>query len=79
MALYYGLSLNIFLISVVQLRCSTSNFVISVERLLQHMHIANEAKTKLLELIEFSKIISYKVSITKSVIYLYTGHKQLEN
>ncbi|KAK1565482.1 hypothetical protein Q3G72_027685 [Acer saccharum] len=33
MALSYSLSLNIFLISAIQLHCSASNFVVSVERL----------------------------------------------
>ncbi|KAK3227967.1 hypothetical protein Dsin_007829 [Dipteronia sinensis] len=45
MALSYGLSLNIFLISSVQYHCSASNFIVSVERLEQYMHIPSEAKT----------------------------------
>ncbi|KAK2664213.1 hypothetical protein Ddye_002787 [Dipteronia dyeriana] len=45
MALSYGLSLNIFLISAIQLHCSAANYIVSVERLEQYMHIPNEAKT----------------------------------
>ncbi|KAK0586920.1 hypothetical protein LWI29_014449 [Acer saccharum] len=45
MALSYGLSLNIFLISSVQYHCLAANFIVSVERLEQYMHIPEEAKT----------------------------------
>ncbi|KAK4843574.1 hypothetical protein QYF36_010111 [Acer negundo] len=45
MALSYGLSLNVFLIFAVQSHCSAANFIVSVERLEQYMHIPDEAKT----------------------------------
>ncbi|KAK1564961.1 hypothetical protein Q3G72_015740 [Acer saccharum] len=45
MALSYGLSLNVFLLFAVQSHCSAANFIVSVERLEQYMHIPDEAKT----------------------------------
>lgn len=43
MALSYGLSLNIYLVSSVQSQCMLANLIISVERLEQYMHIPSEA------------------------------------
>lgn len=43
MALSYGLSLNIYLVSSVQSQCMLANLIISVERLEQYMHISSEA------------------------------------
>lgn len=43
MALSYGLSLNVFLVSSVQLQCLLANLIVSVERLEQYMHIPSEA------------------------------------
>ncbi|XP_057483470.1 ABC transporter C family member 10-like isoform X2 [Actinidia eriantha] len=43
MALSYGLSLNVYLVSSVQSQCMLANLVISVERLEQYMHIPSEA------------------------------------
>ncbi|KAJ4954025.1 hypothetical protein NE237_030857 [Protea cynaroides] len=43
MALSYGLSLNMSLISSVQSQCTLANYIISVERLNQYMHIPREA------------------------------------
>ncbi|KAL5747604.1 hypothetical protein ACOSQ2_024901 [Xanthoceras sorbifolium] len=45
MALSYGLSMNISLVSFVQYHCSAANFMVSVERLEQYMHIPSEAQT----------------------------------
>ncbi|KAK7315191.1 hypothetical protein VNO77_33726 [Canavalia gladiata] len=44
MALSYGLSLNNALVLSVQSQCYLSNFIISVERLNQYMHIPSEAE-----------------------------------
>ena len=43
MALSYGLSLNVYLVSSVQSQCMLANLIISVERLEQYMHIPSEA------------------------------------
>ncbi|XP_042480944.1 ABC transporter C family member 10-like [Macadamia integrifolia] len=43
MALSYGLSLNISLINSIQNQCTLANYIISVERLNQYMHIPSEA------------------------------------
>ncbi|PSR91457.1 ABC transporter C family member 10 like [Actinidia chinensis var. chinensis] len=43
MALSYGLSLNVFLVSSVQNQCMISNLIVSMERLEQFMHIPSEA------------------------------------
>ncbi|XP_060211940.1 ABC transporter C family member 10-like [Lycium barbarum] len=43
MALSYGLSLNITLVSSIQYQCTLVNYIISVERLNQYMHIPSEA------------------------------------
>ncbi|GKV23231.1 hypothetical protein SLEP1_g32981 [Rubroshorea leprosula] len=43
MALSYGLSLNVFLVTSIQFQCLLENMVISVERLEQYMHIPCEA------------------------------------
>ncbi|XP_050223926.1 ABC transporter C family member 10-like [Mercurialis annua] len=43
MALSYGLSLNVFLVSSIQTQCTIANYIISVERLNQYMHIPSEA------------------------------------
>ncbi|XP_058200269.1 ABC transporter C family member 10-like isoform X1 [Rhododendron vialii] len=43
MALSYGLSLNIYLVSSVQSQCMLANLIISVERLEQYMNIPSEA------------------------------------
>ncbi|KAK2664214.1 hypothetical protein Ddye_002788 [Dipteronia dyeriana] len=45
MALSYGLSLNVFLIYAIQNHCLVANFIVSVERLEQYMHIPSEAQT----------------------------------
>ena len=43
MALSYGLSLNMSLVSSIQNQCTLANYIISVERLNQYMHIPSEA------------------------------------
>ncbi|KAG5108938.1 hypothetical protein JHK84_045845 [Glycine max] len=44
MALSYGLSLNAQLVFSIQSQCNLANYIISVERLNQYMHIPSEAK-----------------------------------
>ena len=46
MALSYALSMNEFLVYAINMRCMLSNFIISVERLEQCMHIPSEAPEK---------------------------------
>ena len=43
MALSYGLSLNMSLVMSIQNQCMIANYIISVERLNQYMHIPSEA------------------------------------
>ncbi|CAL5405199.1 unnamed protein product [Camellia sinensis] len=43
MALSYGLSLNVSLVFSIQNQCTLANYIISVERLNQYMHIPSEA------------------------------------
>lgn len=43
MALSYGLSLNIALVQSVQNQCTVGNYIISVERVSQYMHVPSEA------------------------------------
>uniref|UniRef100_A0A7N0T3B4 ABC-type xenobiotic transporter n=1 Tax=Kalanchoe fedtschenkoi TaxID=63787 RepID=A0A7N0T3B4_KALFE len=43
MALSYGLSLNMSLVMSIQNQCTLANYIISVERLNQYMHIPSEA------------------------------------
>ncbi|QCE08124.1 ABC transporter C family member 10-like [Vigna unguiculata] len=43
MALSYGLSLNVSLVFSIQNQCNVANYIISVERLNQYMHIPSEA------------------------------------
>jgi hypothetical protein len=43
MALSYGLSLNMSLVMSIQNQCMVANYIISVERLNQYMHIPSEA------------------------------------
>lgn len=43
MALSYGLSLNMSLVFSIQNQCTLANYIISVERLNQYMHIPCEA------------------------------------
>ncbi|XP_026440508.1 ABC transporter C family member 10-like [Papaver somniferum] len=43
MALSYGLSLNHFLVVAVQNKCTLANYMVSLERLNQYMHILSEA------------------------------------
>ncbi|KAF8379647.1 hypothetical protein HHK36_029091 [Tetracentron sinense] len=43
MALSYGLSLNVFLVYSVRNQCMLANYIISVERLNQYLHIPSEA------------------------------------
>ncbi|XP_006589504.1 ABC transporter C family member 10-like isoform X1 [Glycine soja] len=43
MALSYGLSLNMSLVFSIQNQCNIANYIISVERLNQYMHIPSEA------------------------------------
>ncbi|XP_004296300.1 PREDICTED: ABC transporter C family member 10-like [Fragaria vesca subsp. vesca] len=43
MALSYGLSLNVTLIKSIQNQCTIANYIISVERLDQYMHIPSES------------------------------------
>ncbi|XAR52260.1 Xenobiotic-transporting ATPase [Bertholletia excelsa] len=43
MALSYGLSLNMALVFSIQNQCTLANYIISVERLNQYMHIPSEA------------------------------------
>ncbi|KAK3227971.1 hypothetical protein Dsin_007833 [Dipteronia sinensis] len=45
MALSYGLSLNIHLIYAAKFNCSAADFIVSIERLEQYMHIPSEAQT----------------------------------
>lgn len=51
MALSYGLSLNMSLVFSINNQCMLSNYIISVERLDQYMHIPSEAR----EVIEESR------------------------
>ncbi|CAM8905998.1 unnamed protein product [Rhodiola kirilowii] len=43
MALSYGLSLNMSLVMSIQNQCTLANYIISVERLNQYMHVPSEA------------------------------------
>ncbi|XP_016439140.2 ABC transporter C family member 10-like [Nicotiana tabacum] len=43
MALSYGLSLNMSLVASIQIQCRLANYIISVERFNQYMHIPSEA------------------------------------
>lgn len=43
MALSYGLSLNMSLVFSIQNQCTLANYIISVERLEQYMHVQSEA------------------------------------
>ncbi|XP_031107258.1 ABC transporter C family member 10-like [Ipomoea triloba] len=43
MALSYGLSLNTSLVNSIQNQCTIANYIISVERLKQYMHVPSEA------------------------------------
>ncbi|KAH0448440.1 hypothetical protein IEQ34_022240 [Dendrobium chrysotoxum] len=43
LALSYGLSLNMSLVFSIQNQCTLANYIISVERLNQYMHVASEA------------------------------------
>ncbi|PIA49180.1 hypothetical protein AQUCO_01300204v1 [Aquilegia coerulea] len=43
MALSYALSLNLSLVNSIQAQCTLANYIISVERLNQYMHIPSEA------------------------------------
>ena len=43
MAISYGLSLNMSLVFSIQNQCILANYIISVERLNQYMHITSEA------------------------------------
>ncbi|KAH7682383.1 Xenobiotic-transporting ATPase protein [Dioscorea alata] len=43
MALSYGLSLNVSLVFSIQNQCTLANYIISVERLNQYMHVSSEA------------------------------------
>ncbi|CAH9070610.1 unnamed protein product, partial [Cuscuta epithymum] len=43
MALSYGLSLNMSLVYSIQNQCTIANYIISVERLKQYMHVPSEA------------------------------------
>ena len=43
MALSYGLSLNLSLVLSIQNQCTLANYIISVERLNQYMHVPSEA------------------------------------
>ncbi|CAH9110235.1 unnamed protein product, partial [Cuscuta europaea] len=43
MALSYGLSLNMSLVFSIQNQCTIANYIISVERLKQYMHVPSEA------------------------------------
>ncbi|KAM2227790.1 hypothetical protein ACFXTI_014563 [Malus domestica] len=76
MILSYGLSLNVFVVIVVEYQCMLANGIISVERVEQYMHIPSEAP----EVIEDNRlahewptvgkveILDLKVSITKEVL-----------
>ena len=44
MSLSYGFTLNASLQFLIQSQCSLENYIISVERLNQYMHIPSEAK-----------------------------------
>lgn len=43
MALSYGFSLNMSLVFSIENQCTLANYIISVERLNQYMHISSEA------------------------------------
>lgn len=45
MALSYGLTMNTSIINTVQFHNAAANFMVSVERLEQYMHIPKEAET----------------------------------
>lgn len=49
MALSYGLSLNINMVYSVELQCTLANYIISVERLEQYMHVPSEAPEVIIE------------------------------
>lgn len=49
MALSYGLSLNVSLVMSIQNQCTLANYIISVERLNQYMHIPSEAPEEIAE------------------------------
>ena len=44
MALSYGFSLNAALVFLIQSQCNIANYIISVERINQYMHIPSEAE-----------------------------------
>lgn len=47
MALSYGLSLNASLVFSIQNQCNIANYIISVERLNQYMHVPSEAPERI--------------------------------
>ena len=49
MALSYSLSINVILVYAINIHCKLSNYIISVERLEQCMHIPSEAPEKIEE------------------------------
>ena len=51
MALSYGLTLNVSMVFSIQHQCTLANYIISVERLNQYMHIPSEAP----EVIEYNR------------------------
>ncbi|GAA0172631.1 hypothetical protein LIER_43929 [Lithospermum erythrorhizon] len=63
MVLSYGLSLNMSLVFSIQYQCTLANYIISVERLHQYMHIPSKAPTILEENLSQYKISS-SVAIT---------------
>ncbi|KAL5747607.1 hypothetical protein ACOSQ2_024904 [Xanthoceras sorbifolium] len=45
MALSYGLFLNVYLVYAAKFNCAAADFIVSIERLEQYMHIPSEAQT----------------------------------
>jgi len=43
MTLSYGLSLNMSLVSSIHIQCTLANYIVSIERIKQYMHIPSEA------------------------------------
>ena len=45
MALSYGLSFNMSLVSSIHIQCTLANYILSIERIKQYMHIPSVAPT----------------------------------
>ncbi|KAK9147331.1 hypothetical protein Scep_006088 [Stephania cephalantha] len=65
MAFSYGLSLNVSLVFSIQNQCTIANYIISVERLNQYMHIPSEA----LEVVEENRPLPHWPSVGRVEIH----------